>query len=312
MIVSKVPMPDPVRNAIRAVVPRSLRNWLRSPAKSAAWVWDSVRFTSGKSAILEISPNVSLVCHPRASRIFRRDQMGDSEQSAEFRAFISCCSKSMTLYDIGAHFGVFSLAAAKLGGKAVAVDASPVATRMMEIGAELNKCDDRIEIICAAVSDHSGDLDMLSSGVFSDGYFKTTGRMGKEITKVRAIAIDQMVPQFGPPTHIKIDVEGHERSVLLGATETLKRFSPVLFLELHNQMIAADGHDPRAVLDDLARFQYETFALSGRAISADEILTKDITRITARRERQRACAVKASLCEERIERQPFERNMARG
>lgn len=209
----------------------------------------------------------------------------------------------MLLYDIGAHFGIFSLAAAKFGGKAVAVDASPIATRMIEIEAKLNKCDDRIEIICAAVSDRSGHLDMLSSGVFSDGYFKTTKRLGSETTNVQATTIDDMVPQFGPPTHVKIDVEGHERSVLRGATETLNRFSPVLFLELHNQMMATDGDDPRAVLHDLAEFQYETFASSGRAVKADEILAKAIARITARRGSHQTCPVKPSRCEEAIERQ---------
>jgi FkbM family methyltransferase len=306
MVARKVLMRDSLRNAVRATIPRSTRNWLRSPAKTAMWVWDSLRFASGKSVTLEILPNVPLVCHPRASRIFKRDQVRDPEQSAEFRAFISCCSGSMLLYDIGAHFGIFSLAAAKLGGKAVAVDASPIATRMIEIAARLNKCDDRIEIISAAASDRSGDLDMLSSGVFSDGYFKTTRRTGSELTNVQATTIDDMVLRFGPPTHIKIDVEGHERSVLRGATETLNRFSPVLFLELHNQMMATDGDDPRAVLRDLARFQYETFGLSGRAVTADEILAKAIARITARRGSHQVCALKASLCEEGIERQLFD------
>jgi FkbM family methyltransferase len=312
MVLSKAAVPDRLRDALRAIVPRSARNWFRSPAKSAAWVWDSVCFISGKSITLEISPNFSLECHPRVSRIFRRDRMEDPEQTAEFRAFISSCSKTMALYDIGAHFGIFSLAAAHFGGKAVAVDASPVAVRMIEIEAELNQCGDKIEIICAAVSDRNGEVDMMSSGVFSDGYFKTTKRMGRDITKVPATTIDQMVPQFGPPTHIKIDVEGHERSVLRGATETLHRFSPVLFLELHNQMILTDGDDPREVLDDLAGFQYETFASSGRAINAHEILAKPIVRIIASRGNRRGCAWEASLGEQRIKGQVFDRTTARG
>lgn len=35
------------------------------------------------------------------------------------------------------------------------------------------------------------------------------------------------------PTHIKIDVEGREVNVLEGARETLKKYRPILYIELH-------------------------------------------------------------------------------
>jgi FkbM family methyltransferase len=273
-----------LKNAVRRTVPRAARNWLRSPSKSAEWLWDSGRFLFGITGSLEISPNSTIVCHPRAYKIFRRDQVDDPDQSAEFRSFISCCSNTMVLYDVGAHFGIFSLAAAGFGGRAIAVDASPAAADMIAIQASLNKCTDRIQILRAAVSDANSAIDMLNSGVFSDGYFKATSQRAKsELTQVQAITIDQMALQFGPPTHIKVDVEGHEAAVLRGARGTLSRFSPILFLELHNEMVAGAGDNPYDTVNELDELRYDTFTVDGYPIDASAILAKPIIRIVAKR-----------------------------
>ena len=272
------------KNAVRRTVPRTARNWLRSPSKSAEWLWDSARFSMGFTESLEISPNSYIECHPCAYKIFRRDQVDDPEQSAEFRSFLSYCSNTMLLYDIGAHFGIFSLAAARFGGRAIAVDASPAAAQMMEIQARLNKCSDKFQVVRAAVSDTNNSIDMLNSGVFSDGYFKATKQKPKsELTQVQATTIDQMALQFGPPTHIKIDVEGHEAAVLRGARATLSQSSPLLFLELHNEMVIAAGDNPRSALNELAELRYGTYGPEGDAISADAILARPIIRIVAKR-----------------------------
>jgi FkbM family methyltransferase len=272
------------KNTVRRTIPRTTRNWLRSPARSAEWLWDSARFSLGITESLEISPNSFLVCHPHAYKVFRRDQVDDPEQSAEFRSFLSYCSHTMLLYDIGAHFGIFSLAAAHFGGRAIAVDASPAAAQMMEIQARLNECSDKFQIVRAAVSDTNNSIDMVNSGVFSNGYFKATKQKPKsELTQVQATTIDQMALQFGPPTHIKIDVEGHEAAVLRGARATLSQSSPLLFLELHNEMVVAAGDNPRFSLNELAELRYDTFTPGGDVIGADTILERSIIRIVAKR-----------------------------
>jgi FkbM family methyltransferase len=189
----------------------------------------------------------------------------------------------MNLFDIGAHFGIFSLAAAHFGGKAVAVDPSPTAKRMIAKQAALNGYTDRIQIVQAAVSDTNGAMGLLSSGVFSDGYFKVAeGRSKRDLTQTRAVTVDQMVRDFGIPTHLKIDVEGHEAAVLRGARATLSQFSPLLFLELHNEMVVSEGGDPTSALDEIAQLDYATFGHDGRALSRTEILARPIVRILAK------------------------------
>lgn len=274
---------ESLRRAVRKVVPRAIRNWMRSPSKSVEWLWDSSRFLLGNTESLEITPGVYLVCHPRVYKIFRRDQIQDPEQGLEFRSFISYCTDSMLLFDIGAHFGAFSLAAAHFGARAIAIDPSPEAIKMIGIEIALNKCIGSVEIFRAAVSDSNGVIGMLSSGVFSDGYFKAASRKPKsELTPVQAVTIDQMALKFGTPTHIKIDVEGHEAAVLRGASLTLKQFSPVLFLELHNEMVTAAGGDPFLAVEELGRLHYDMFATNGEAIDRRAVLDRPIIRIVAK------------------------------
>lgn len=250
------------KRIIRTIVPRGARNWLRSPAKSVEWLWDSLLFSLGVTKTLRLLPGWPLVCHPRVYKTFLRSQLNDREECAEFHNFVRHCGPSMHLFDIGANFGAFSLATAHFGGTSIAVDASPIATRFLRLQTQLNGYEDNIRVVQACVSDSAGETEMLSSGVFSDGYYRmTNNRSNSELTKTKAVTIDELTDQFGPPTHIKIDVEGYEGAVVRGAEKTLARLTPLLFLELHNEMIRSEGSDPNYVLDYLAEMKYEMFSI---------------------------------------------------
>jgi hypothetical protein len=95
------------------------------------------------------------------------------------------------------------------------------------------------------------------------------------------MTVDQMVREFGVPTHIKIDVEGHEAAALRGARLTLSQFCPLLFLELHNEMVASKGGDPASALDEITQLGYITFGHDGKAITRADILARPIVRLLA-------------------------------
>jgi FkbM family methyltransferase len=264
-------------------VPRTVRNWLRSPSKSAEWLWDSFCYRAGATKELMLLPDWALVCHPRVYKTFLRSQLTDPEQTAEFQSFVRYCNDSMCLFDIGANFGVFSFVAAHFGGMAVAVDPSPISTRIIRLQTELNGYERSIRIVEACASDTMGETEMLSSGVFADGYFRIApGRSSRELTRRKAVTIDQLAEQFGPPTHIKVDVEGYEAAVIRGARGTLIRHSPLLFLELHNEMIRSEGGNPGAVLDDLERIGYEMSFIEGSPIDRSSISRTPICRLVGK------------------------------
>lgn len=263
-------------------MPRSVRNWLRSPIRALEWISGEVRFLLGSVQVVNLGPDRRIVCHPHACKVYTRSQDGDPEQRAEYGNFLLYCGPEMFLFDIGAHFGIFSLAAAVWGGKAVAIDASPMATKMIARQVKLNNLGRRIRVVQKTVSEYAGSMEMLSSGVFSDGYFKVAkGRIKRDLTLTEATTLDEMTEEFGAPTHIKIDVEGHELAVLQGGRRTLQEHSPILFLELHNAMIRADGDEPRSVLNLLYAQKYRIFSTSAQELECHEILTPRITRVVA-------------------------------
>lgn len=141
---------------------------------AARWLWDGVKFSLGKTSRVEMRPGWSIECHPTAYRCAYYAQNDDPEQAAEFDGFVNNLSPGAVLFDLGAHFGLFSLAALHYGGPtalAFAVDPSPVSVDFLNIQARLNHHQDRLCVIQAAVSDRVGSQGMLAAGVPASGYY---------------------------------------------------------------------------------------------------------------------------------------------
>ena len=276
----------------RALIPRRLRNWLRRPASSFRWLRDQVAHFRGRDQVVQVRPGWEVRCHPAAWRLAYRVHLEDPEQVPELDAFIAACTPGMVFLDLGAHFGLFSLAALHFGGpgaRAMAVDPSPTAERMLHCQARLNGVERRLEVVRAAVSASDGQTELVSAGVGSAGYFVPPERQHArgERTVVRAVTIDSLVLRGDlRPTHVKLDVEGGEADALRGGVKTLAAgAAPVLFVELHNAIVAGRGGDPGESLAILREMGYATFRLDGAAVTSEEILEHAVARVVARRMR---------------------------
>ena len=272
----------------RQLIPRSVRNWGRSPSKTIHWGWNEIQYRLGHTVKIELRPGWSLVCHPASYRMAYFAQVCDQEQAAEFDSFIKDCRPGMVLFDIGAHFGIFSLAALYFGGsgaRALAVDPSPRALKMLKRQAVINGVADRLTIIQAAAGDESGELAMVSAGVNGSDYFLLPqDHTASEFTHVKELCIDELVRMTGlTPTHIKIDVEGFEARVLKGGNQFLSHSSPILFLELHNQILLERKVGPADTLGLLNTFGYKLFTVEGRPVCDQELLKQPLVRCIGRK-----------------------------
>ncbi len=74
----------------------------------------------------------------------------------------------------------------------------------------------------------------------------------RETVAIKTMSIDELIERnLEPPDIIKMDVEGHELDVLLGARKLLLATKPLLSLELHPDLLARRGTSSLAIAEYL-------------------------------------------------------------
>jgi FkbM family methyltransferase len=149
------------------------------------------------------------------------------------------CRPGMTVVDVGANLGLYTLLASKLvgpSGRVVAIEPSSENCRLILLSVDANQAQN-VELLPLALdrgrgwsnlSGHFGSNGGLVSGDLSS---LTSG--WSEI--VPTFALDDLVE--GPVDFLKIDVEGAEGRVVAGARRLLERSRPVVATELSLEML---------------------------------------------------------------------------
>ncbi len=194
-----------------------------------------------------------------------------------------------TFYDVGANAGFFSILAARLvglKGRVFAFEPLPENIESVQEQFSINSLG-QCALIPKAVGGQSGTALLLlaenSSMARIAGDQET--RAEKSLT-VPTITLDEFVQADAPPDLIKIDVEGFETEVLLGAERLINSpNAPRLLIELHSDeqarnvesILTACGY----VLNDLSGRRLEKGALGQTHILAyppAAVNSKGITR----------------------------------
>lgn len=132
--------------------------------------------------------------------------------------------------DIGSYTGLYAIAAAKLGGVAVAVEPIAVSAQRIRENARHNGV--KVRVIEAAASDRTGKAAMFSrvaSGLPSGAKIATKSK-GAFRQHVDMFRLDSMFA-LRPVAVMKLDVERHEPRTLAGAQEILSRWKPPIIIE---------------------------------------------------------------------------------
>ena len=231
----------------------------------------------------------AFTCHPIAWHFGYRTQVERLDEARELDDFISECCPEMVLFDIGAHFGIFSLAALRYGGNAarvVAVEPSPAVQAIFARQIELLGLSNRVRLFKGCCAGVDGTSEFVSTAFSSSRQFvPAAGQIQADRTSVTAITVDSLVNKYAlTPTHITIDVEGGEFDVLSGAQETLSKCpGPHIFLELHNAIVRDAGRDPSATLRLLFDHGYRIRQTTTSEYLPDDIVKSPVARIILRK-----------------------------
>ncbi len=148
------------------------------------------------------------------------------------------------VYDIGAHFGWWTLWFSAMSKFVVAFEPSPSNFQVLRRNIERNRTN--VELKQVAASNCQGSMAFLEDGTCSHvSSSRPLNGVQVKTEQIDAFAEDR------PPSLAKIDVEGHAANVLEGMEKTLKNAKPTLILEIH------DHNEESGVLGILARHAYK-------------------------------------------------------
>lgn len=188
---------------------------------------------------------------------YRDTFFGDGNyDTALFDDFLNGTMKGKVVFDVGGFVGCDSLLFSKFvenTGRVLTFEPNPWnrnrILRNLSMNADLSE---RIELFPYALGDSNTTTKMTLSWSIDNGH-SSTSRLSNCHTVLRRIdlpdsfydedvevmTLDSFVEENGVvPDVIKIDIEGAEFLMLQGAVSTLKRYNPVLYIELHTQLVS--------------------------------------------------------------------------
>lgn len=175
----------------------------------------------------------------------------------------------MTVLDIGAHHGFYTLLAArKVGdnGQVIAFEPSPRERRRLIRHVRLNRCRN-VRLEPFAVAGEEGHVQLfLVKGIDTGLSSLRRPKVAEEVDpiSVAAVTLDaylarERIRRVG---FVKMDVEGAELHVLRGATETLSvRPRPVILCEVQDVRTEPFGYSATEILHFLWERSYEWFKI---------------------------------------------------
>ena len=193
-------------------------------------------------------------------------------RSTEASAFRNTCinllgnlnmNGSSQVLDVGANVGITTLVLGQLSqyretttpiSKIISFEPDPLTYECLKENAQCFP--GLISTVNCALGERSGSLPfMRQSGRTYGSHIVTDVHMtGATNEFVNVERLDKYVEKFAIPHVglIKIDVEGHDKAVLLGAIGTIENFNPWIYLEFNSwTLMAYGGINPRDFLEYL-------------------------------------------------------------
>jgi len=192
---------------------------------------------------------------------------GFSDRSEEL--FVSLLQKGMIVFDIGANVGLYTLLAAlKVGpnGKIYAFEPVPSIFKRLKENLELNNIYNVVPIPIA-VSDKKGIARISVAGMGSSLVYYPVHASG--FVEVPTEPLDTFVEQedIKRVDAIKLDVEGAELHVIRGADQTIRKFKPIMMVEINPMTLKAAGTTPEELFQTVIGYGYQAYIIrNGKAV----------------------------------------------
>lgn len=172
-------------------------------------------------------------------------------------------------FDVGANIGYYSMIVSAVSrGRARVYAFEPLASNFHLLVRNKNLNDfHRLTPVRLALSDQAGEADFFVPPLSCSGVGRIvdgpTHDPNGYVDRVRTTTLDAFVARHDVQRmdFLKIDVEGAELRVLRGGSESLRRFRPVIMIEIFPQGLASLRTSARELLDAIHALGYVTFRI---------------------------------------------------
>jgi len=173
------------------------------------------------------------------------------------RIFEQIVKPSMTVVDIGAHIGYYSLLAAKLSGangKVYAFEPTPFLYSLLQKNIRANGLEKRAEAFPLALGNHSVKKCVFYIGETTTSSLFHVPGTGEASIEVEMAALDDFFRQRNWPAVdiVKIDAEGADKIIVEGMRQVIMRNPGLkLIMEFNPAYLRLAGVDPEELLIEL-------------------------------------------------------------
>jgi FkbM family methyltransferase len=198
-------------------------------------------------------------------------------EPAETALFVETVGPGMTVVDIGANIGIYTLLAARSvgpSGRVIAFEPHPRTAALLRENVALNGFAN-VTVEEAAVSCQPGErpLFVVPGHPALASLSSENARRGEAIANVRTVVLDDYLAGIKVDV-IKMDAQGAESEIVSGALRVIERDSPIVFAELWPAGLVNMGSDSGAFLDLFGERDYGFAAVDdpGRPLTNDEVI----------------------------------------
>ena len=181
-------------------------------------------------------------------------EIGDLDFFFDAMALNKSVFAGATAIDIGANIGNHSLYFSDFFQKVISFEPNLRTFQVLRLNTELAG---NVACFNEGISDVNGEV-LFETCNTNSGKSAITDKDSGSARSISVKALDSNIDENETVRLIKIDVEGHEEKVLIGAEQTIRRNRPVILFEQHKEDFR-DGST--ASLDLLKSYGYVNFAV---------------------------------------------------
>jgi FkbM family methyltransferase len=177
--------------------------------------------------------------------------------------------------DVGANVGPLTLLMAKIvrSGKVIAIEPGPPICERLKRNLRLNPdLEKNVRVFQVGLADKAGSL-MWSEDQNNRG---NAGLLDSVGSPVEVVTLDSIIASIGTERldFIKIDVEGMEYEVIIGASDSIRKYRPIIYYETLEPFRAFRGFDIYGeIYNRLHELGYEHYFVlaKGKLVKADSL-----------------------------------------